>query len=651
MIADVVFDAPVAHPFSYRVPPGWTVRPGQRVLAPLGGAERLGMVVALRDETNERLKPLLRLADSEPILSPAQLDLVHWIAAESLSSVGSTCAALLPPPFSLDSHRLDSSGRASGSAAALRLRTSSPSGALPLRAARDAFARHPSVAPGTAGGNAPAHPEPPPTAPRPEVLVGAGRERRLLERIAAATGPLLVLAADVETSARWAERLGKLDRVVRLDSGVPDAERHRAWAELAAGTARLATGTRSAVLAPLEAGATIALIDEHEATHKPPGPPRLHSRDIVLERAKREALGLVLTTPTPSVELWAAALGGHATLALSPPGPWPSIAIADTRGILRREPVTPVLARGVRETLAAGRRVLLLVSRLSSALACDECGAVVRCEACAIALAYARASAALACRLCGRSVPLPETCPACQGRRLTPFGWGAERVEHAVRRRFPNVAVARYDPDATRGARAVAQRAAAAAAAVVIGTRGALKLFGPGALGLVGFVTPDQLLRVPDFRAGERMCALLWAAAERVRSDGTLVIQTQHPTHYAFDAVARQDLAVFYKPELEFRSELGYPPFRRLAIVTVRAGSPADTERAAEGVAQALRAVPGTTVYPPAADRRQRVRRIVVKGPAELPRLLEPILAPWRARSAQRRGIIDVEVDPVEWPF
>ena len=94
------------------------------------------------------------------------------------------------------------------------------------------------------------------------------------------------------------------------------------------------------------------------------------------------------------------------------------------------------------------------------------------------------------------------TCAACHGRRLTPFGWGAERVEHAVRRRFADARIARWDPEAARGARGEAQRAAAAAADVVIGTRGALRLFGPAALGLAAFVAPDQLLRAPDFRAG-----------------------------------------------------------------------------------------------------------------------------------------------------
>ena len=102
MIADVVFDAPVRHSFSYRVPDGWTLAPGQRARAPLRGAARVGMVVALRDGTDPQLKPLARLVDPEPVLSTAQLELVGWIAAQSLSSVGSTCAALLPPPGSAD---------------------------------------------------------------------------------------------------------------------------------------------------------------------------------------------------------------------------------------------------------------------------------------------------------------------------------------------------------------------------------------------------------------------------------------------------------------------------------------------------------------------------------------------------------------------
>src|SRR5438093_1153827 len=491
-IADVAFDAPVHHSFSYRVPDGWTVVPGQRAQAPLGGAGRVGMVVAVRDGAEPGLKPLAQLVDAEPVLSRAQLALVDWIAAQSLSSVGSTCAALLPPP----------AGREAAGSAGL-------------------------AASGAVG----------PGAPKPELLTGAGREKRVLERLEATKGAALVIAADVETVARWAQRLAKIDRAVRLDSGVPDEERGAAWRALRDGSARLAAGTRSALLAPLPPPATLVLLDEHEAAHKPPGAPRMHSR----------------------------------------------------------------------------------------------------------------AAARLVCRVCGASHPLPDTCAACHGRRLTPFGWGAERVEHAVRRRFSDARIARWDPDAARGARGEAQRAAAAAADVVIGTRGALRLFGPAALGLAAFVAPDQLLRAPDFRAGERTLAPAWAAAERVAADGAVIIPSQNPGHYAFAAVARQNLHEFYGPELKFRAELGYPPFRRLAVVTTRGADAAETRRLAEAVGAALRGAKGLTVYPPVPDRSDRTRRIVAKGDPDLPRRLDEALREFKSTTAGR-GMIDVEVDPVEWP-
>jgi primosomal protein N' (replication factor Y) len=394
----------------------------------------------------------------------------------------------------------------------------------------------------------------------------------------------------------------------------------------------------------------MVLIDEHEAAHKPPGAPRMHSRDIALERGVRDPLALLLTAATPSVEAWWRAESGSIDMPAREPGPWPAVTIADTRGILRREPLTPPLARAIRETLAAKRRVFLVISRLTSSLACDECGTVVRCPQCAIAFAYSRAAARLVCRVCGAAQTLPDTCASCRGRRLTPFGWGAERVEHAVRRRFPDARIARWAPDSARGARGEAQRAAAAAADVVIGTRGALRLFGPAALGLAALVAPDQLLRAPDFRAGERTLALAWAAAERVAPDGALIIQSQNPDHYAFEAVARQSLALFYRPELTFRAELGYPPFRRLAVVTVGASQSDETRRLAEAVGAALSSPGSLTVYPSVPDRRDRIRRIVAKGDADLPRRLDAALREFKAPPAGR-GIIDVEVDPVEWPF
>src|SRR5215813_10244553 len=216
MIADVAFDAPITHPFSYRVPEGLTLARGQRVLAPLRGASRVGVVVDVRSDEDETLKPVLRALEPMPLLDAQALDLIAWVAVDSATSFGSTCLTLLPPPAP-----------------------------TPIsRAIFEATNREPSI---------------------PDLLIGAGREARLIERIAGAGATTLVLAADLEGAARWAQRLGKLGHVVRLDSGVADAERSQAWHALAAGQATLAVGTRSALLAPLPAGATVALIDEHEA--------------------------------------------------------------------------------------------------------------------------------------------------------------------------------------------------------------------------------------------------------------------------------------------------------------------------------------------------------------------------------------------------
>ena len=605
-IADVAFDTPVPHAFSYVIPAGWTVVPGQRVRAPLRGAPRVGMVVGVRAEGSSDLKPLTSLVDDGAVLSPTQLDLVRWIAAQSLSSIGSACAALLPPAETQKG------------------------------ASRPPAERRPAI--GMPGG----------AVRRPELLAGAGRERRVLETVRDACA--LVLTSDLEGASRWTRRLAAAhgaSAVVRVDSGVDDGLRAQAWRALQDGRARLAVGTRSALLMPLPAGATVAVVDEHEAAHKPPGPPRMHSRDVMLERGRREALRVLLTSATPSVEVWWRASTGAIAAHAPASAPWPAVTVADTRGILRREPLTPDLSRALRETVGAGRRALLVVSRATAALACEDCGTMLRCEPCGIALAYARGAATLVCRLCGAGASVPDVCPSCRGRRLTPFGWSIERVEHAVRRRFPRVTIARYDGEA-RGKRAQAQRAAATSADVVVGTRGAVKLFGPGALGLAAFVSPDHQLRVADFRAAERAFALMWAAAERVRPEGSVIVQSQNPEHYGLAAVVKHDLDTFYRHELKFRAELGYPPFRRLAVVTVRARDGGTAEQLVGRVAAALQGARELTVYPPTPARAARTWRLVVKGPDHLPETVVDAVGDLRGGSPSR-GIMNVEVDPVEW--
>jgi primosomal protein N' (replication factor Y) len=589
VIADVAFDLPLDHPFSYLVPEGLPLQPGQRVRAPLGGrSTRVGIVVALREGDATGLRPIQSPVEPAPILSAGNLRLGRWIADESLSSWGSTLLALLPPP--------------------------------PRSKRAEVLAPPPEA---VSGGD---------TVPAPEIWMDGAREERLAAAVGDASGGALLIAPDTDSAGRWARRLD----AARLDSGAGPAERRVAWFAAARGRARVVVGTRGALLVPLPPPATLVLLDEHDPAHKPPGPPRLHSREILLRRAALDGSRLLMLSGAPSAEVWRKTEAGTVRRVAGGPAAWPEVIPADTRGILRNHPLTLPLTRAIETMSRAGRGVALIVSRSGGALGCNDCGAVLRCPACGVALQLRRDRRGMACRLCARTEVLPERCPGCGGHRLQPFGWDAERVEASVRRRFPRLTVSRSDPGAQ----------------VIIGTPAILRGQRARQWGAVGFVWFDGFLRVPDFRAGERAFQLLWAAAEAVGAGGRLIVQTLHPDHYAVAAVRGQDREVFYRQELEFRSELGYPPFRRLCHLSVRGKSAAGATALVEEAAGALAGIEGLTVYPamalgaPGAATAARMR-CVVKGPEDMPRLIGPVLRPFLERRRRSHGVVEIEMDPI----
>ncbi len=588
MTADVVFDLPLDRPFSYQVPDALRVTVGQRVSAPLGGRPRVGVVVALRpDVVDPTLKPIQSLVEPAAIVSRAGLALGRWIADESLSSWGSTLSALLPPP-----------------PRARRAEVIAP------------------VADQT----------PAISQPAAELWTDADRHERLVAQLGNTPGGALVIAPDTEGAAEWARRLD----AARLDSGATPGERRAAWFASARGRTRVVVGTRGALLVPLSAPATLVLLEEQDSAHKPPGPPRLHSRDILLHRAELEGSRLVMLAGAPSVESWhRAETGGLARVGSRPPA-WPEVVTADTRGILRNHPLTLPLTRAIENMSRSGRAVLLVVSRAAGALGCNDCGAVLRCPDCGVALAVRRDRRSLACRLCARAEALPERCPGCGGHKLQPFGWDAERVEASVRRRFPRLTVSRTEPSAQ----------------VVIGTAAFLRAARPRPWGAVGFVWLDGLLRVPDFRAGERVFQVLWAAAEAIGAGGRLIVQTLHPDHYALAAVRDGSREAFYAQELEFRGELGYPPFRRLCQISALGKAAAGARALLDEVSDALRGIPELTIYPAMALGRAGAAtaarlRFVVKGPADLPRRIGPALRPFLERGRRSHGMVEIEMDPL----
>jgi primosomal protein N' (replication factor Y) len=595
LVADLVFDLPLRRSFSYRVPPGLALRPGQRVAARLQGRLRVGVVVAVGPEGGAAGAPaslaaIERVLEPAPLVGPAGLELARWAAAESLSSLGATLAAWLPPP-----------PRAAPAAVA-------PPGASPSR-------------------------QPATT----ELWCGPGRGEALERELAGGPGAGLVIAPDGETAGAWA---GRLD-AARLDAAAPD--RWQAWLAVVRGRRRLAVGTRSALLLPLPPPATLALLDEQDAAHKPPGAPRLHSRDLLRRRVQLEGGRLLLLAGAPSVESWWEARQGRARLVEGAAAPGRAeVVAAPTRGILRNHPLTLPLTAALRDALRRGGRIALVAHRRAPALGCDDCGAVPRCPDCGVALAYERTAAKLGCRLCGHREPAPASCPRCRGRRLAQLGWGPERVVAAVARRFPQAVVASAT-DAARAPRAD----------VLVGTTALLRRLPPGGLDAVGIVALDDLLRLPDFRAAERAFQLLWTAVEATRPAGRVVVQTLHPDHYALRAAQTADRARFYDDELRFREELGYPPFRRLCLLRVSGADPGAARRLLEDCRAALGGVAGLVVYPPAPAGAGPARRprlaCLVKGPRELPALLAGPLGPLLDRPRRAGAVVEVEMDPVDF--
>jgi primosomal protein N' (replication factor Y) len=609
MIVEVVFDLPLDRPFSYRVPNDLIgkIGVGQRVRAPLRKRLRTGLVAACREGDQGSLEAIVEVVDSSPPLSPAGVALIRAIAEESLTSFGSCAAALLPPP----------------------------SGVLSTEC-------------GVRNSSSPIP---------PELLIGGDREARLLKALGAhrERGGLLLIVPEIVDAESWARRIeSALDLPVsRLDSGQPARARGQAWADLANGRARAAVGTRSALLAPLPQPATLVLLDEHDLAHKPPAAARFHNRDAALARARAEGDRLLLVSATPSVESWWKAENGRFLLSEGAPASWPLVSVVDLRGRSHGFPLSPQLCQAMADALKAGRQTLLLINRVGAGLACQECGHFFRCPDCGIALVYSRGSRDFFCRLCRLRSPAPSTCPGCRGRRFSTIGWGVEKIEEAVGRNFPGASVARYAGVPARG-KSVATIAHAikdGTAGVVIGTRAALKVVTRSRLGAIGIITPDPLLRLPDFRAAERTFSLLWAAAEIAGQGTPVVVQTQHPEHYAITAVAQQQLALFYKHELRYRAELRYPPFSRLARIAARATLEGAARTAIDRLARELRALPNVAVYGPssAASRaRGRQWQMVVKGEQDLPALLRGALGPVIERRRSGSAVVEIEMDPLE---
>lgn len=473
-------------------------------------------------------------------------------------------------------------------------------------------------------------------------VTGGGKTAIYVEAIGASLAagrPALVLVPEIALALPLVDRLrADLDaRIALVHSGLGDGERADEWRRIRDGEVDIVVGTRLAVVAPLADVGVVIVDEEHDPAYKSDRTPRLQARDTAIRLARLAGAALVLGSATPAVDSLGLALAGtydRVVLPQRPTGTAPSVSVVDLRAELA-EGNRGLLSRALDEALdaldtAASEQAILVLNRrgTASVVLCRDCGHVQACPDCERPLVYHQAGTTLRCHHCGRATPLATRCPACGSPRIRYLGGGTERVEREVRASHPGLRVARLDRDVAerRGAAArVLDAFAAGETDVLVGTSLVAKGLDVPAVTLVGVVSSDVALNLPDERAAERTYQLLCQAVGRAgRGDrpGRAILQTYQPDHPVIQAVASGDGETFYTGELAMRRRFGSPPFGRLVKLTVALPDRAAAEREGESMAERLRehaTEHGTTVLGPApayiARRNDRWRyNLVLRG-------------------------------------
>ncbi len=404
-----------------------------------------------------------------------------------------------------------------------------------------------------------------------------------------------------QTRQRFVHRFGN---TAVLHSHMSPVERHHQWRQIAAGEVSVVVGPRSAIFAPTPRLGLIILDEEHEQSFKQDTIPRYHARDVALHRSFLEQIPLVLGSATPSLESWKRAQAGQYRLATLPRRihnrPLPQVTTIDLRQHSdepRRGALSKQLYAGIVETLKQQGQVILLLNRrgFATAIQCPQCGHVVSCPDCDLALTHHQDGSKAVCHYCDYQIATPPACPKCRFAGIRYSGLGTQRLEVEVKDRFPNVEVARMDSDTMRrpgSHERVLNDFREGRIQILLGTQMIAKgLDFPNVL-LVGVINADTALHFPDFRAAERTFQLITQVAGRTgRGDriGQVLLQTFSPDHPSIVAASKHDFIGFAADELTKRSQFGYPPFGSMARVIMRGPDQKEVEGFAESIVRRLK--------------------------------------------------------------
>jgi len=411
-----------------------------------------------------------------------------------------------------------------------------------------------------------------------------------------------------------------------LHSGIGPAVRYDQWRKIERGDAKIIVGARSAIFAPVGNLRLIIVDEEHDASYKQDERMPYNARDLAVVRAKQQGAAVVLGSATPGLQSF------HNTrekeyvyLALTrrvEQRELPSVEIVDMKN--ERDPngrirsLSRLLVEQIGRTLEAKKQSLLFLNRrgYNTYHYCGDCAHVFRCLNCAVSLTHHLSEGALRCHYCDFSVKAPPVCPECSGNRILSYGLGTEKLTAEIQELFPQARVARMDSDTTssRGSHErILQAYGRGEIEILVGTQMITKGHDFPDVTLVGVISADTTLNMPDFRAAERTFQLLTQVSGRGgrgESPGAVVIQTLNPGHYAIQRTRTHDFAGFYEDEIALRRDLGYPPFSRMINITVSGTGKELVEKGAARLGKQAGRL---------ADGSHHKGRLIVIGPMEAP--------------------------------
>ncbi|HLK63843.1 MAG TPA: primosomal protein N' [Bryobacteraceae bacterium] len=410
------------------------------------------------------------------------------------------------------------------------------------------------------------------------------------------------------------------DRVAILHSAFTDVERSDQWRRIRSGAASVVVGTRSGVFAPVRNLGLIVVDEEHDGSYKQEETPRYNGRDVAVVRAQAAKACVVLGSATPSLESRYNVERGKYTL-LELPGrieqrPMPKVELIDMRieflETRKQSTFSRKLLEAIGNRLENGEQTIVLLNRrgFSSFVACRSCGERVQCINCSLTLTYHKRDRRLLCHYCGYAEKVPEVCAKCSSNHIYFLGMGSERVEEELHHAFPTSRIARLDRDTVTGKHqyeTILRDFREGNYDLMVGTQMIAKGHDIPNVTLVGVVSADIGLGMPDFRAAERTFQLLTQVAGRAGRGsvpGVVLVQTINPDHYAITLASAQDYQAFYEKELNFRRMMHYPPFTAMANILVRSEKKEMAMRMSTDLSMVLTPPP---------------EKLKVMGPAEAP--------------------------------